>query len=82
MGCFDPDAAKKRIAPRCRSIQVDTSLVLGAIDLHLVHRLSFWDALIVKAAVAGGCRCLYSEDLQHGRIVEGVRIENPFIGLV
>jgi len=62
-------------------VQVTPDLVLSAIDLHLIHGLAFWDALIVKSAAAAGCRRLYSEDLQGDRVVDGVRIVNPFEGL-
>jgi len=39
---------------------------------------AFYDALIVTAAVESGCRVLYSEDLQHDRVVRGVRLVDPF----
>ena len=52
--------------------------VLGAIDLHRLHALSFWDALVIKAAGVAGCGRLLSEDLNHGQTIEGVTIENPF----
>jgi predicted nucleic acid-binding protein len=52
--------------------------VLAAIDLHRLHSFSFWDALIVRAAQQTGCKALFSEDLQDGREVDGVRIVNPF----
>ena len=39
---------------------------------------SFWDAMIVAAARAQGCELLYSEDMQDGRIIGGMRIVNPF----
>jgi len=42
------------------------------------HKLAFYDALIVAAAVHAGCSVLYSEDLQDGRAMEGVTIRNPF----
>jgi predicted nucleic acid-binding protein len=40
---------------------------------------SVYDGLIIASAREARCTTLYSEDLQHGQIVEGVRIENPFI---
>ena len=40
--------------------------------------ISHWDALIVAAALHQGCETLLSEDLQHGQIIEGVRVVNPF----
>ena len=59
-------------------VRLDVEDVLGAIDLHRLHQLAFWDALIVRAAKQGGCSVLYSEDLQDGRSIDGVRIVNPF----
>ena len=52
--------------------------VLAAIDLHRLHGFSFWDALILRTAKQSGCRVLFSEDWQHAREVDGVRIINPF----
>jgi predicted nucleic acid-binding protein len=43
------------------------------------HKLSWYDSLIVAAAVEGQCEKLYSEDFQDGRKIEGMRIENPFV---
>jgi predicted nucleic acid-binding protein len=42
------------------------------------HGLSFYDALIVAAALEAGCDTLYSEDLQDGRRFPGLTIVNPF----
>ncbi len=53
--------------------------VLAAIDLYRLHRVSFWDALILCAAKQSGCRILLSEDMQHGQVIDGVRIVNPFL---
>ena len=52
--------------------------VLTAIDLHRLHGFSFWDALLVRAAKRAGCRVLLTEDLQHLREVDGVKIVDPF----
>jgi len=52
--------------------------VLAAIDLHRLHQFSFWDALVIRSALQAGCARLYSEDLQHGRRIDGVEIVNPF----
>lgn len=56
----------------------DVSDVLAAIDLHRLHGFSFWDALILRSAKQSGCRVVFSEDLQSGREVDGLRIVNPF----
>jgi predicted nucleic acid-binding protein len=58
-------------------IAVDGSTVLRAVHLHQTASLSFWDALIVQAALEGNCKTLYSEDLQAGRSFGGLEIENP-----
>lgn len=42
------------------------------------HNISFYDALIIAAAIDANCDVLFSEDLQHGRKLGGVEIVNPF----
>jgi len=59
--------------------QPTTSDVLSAIDLHRLHQISFWDALILRAALQSGCRTLLSEDMRHGRKIDGIEIINPFL---
>jgi len=59
-------------------VQVDVVLILTASQLEERHRLSFWDALVIEAARVGGAARLVTEDLQHGRRIGGVRIEDPF----
>ena len=43
------------------------------------HGLRIYDSLIIAAALEAGCDTLYSEDMQHGQVIEGIRIENPFL---
>ncbi len=52
--------------------------VLSAADLMVAHRISFWDSLILAAAEAANAAVLLSEDLSHGQVIAGVRVENPF----
>ena len=59
-------------------VQVDAPLILAASELEERHTLSFWDALIVEAARRSGATRLLTEDLQAGRRIGGVLIENPF----
>ncbi len=61
-------------------IQIDTPLILAASQLEERHTLSFWDALIIEAARRSGAGRLLSEDLQTGRRIAGLAIENPFAG--
>jgi len=58
--------------------QVDTELIFNAIDISIKNQLSFWDSLIVSAAQDSGCIAVYSEDLNDGQIIEGVKVLNPF----
>ena len=50
-----------------------------AVKLARDRSLTFYDALIVAAAADAGCRVLFTEDLQHGRMFAGVTIRNPFL---
>jgi predicted nucleic acid-binding protein len=58
---------------------VTVPVLTGALDIKVKHGFSYWDSAIVAAARALGCRTLYSEDMTHGRDVEGVVIVNPFL---
>src|SRR6266508_928414 len=49
-----------------------------AIKIARHHGFSVYDSLIVAAAVRAGCSILYSEDLQHGQMIEQLTIQNPF----
>jgi len=42
-------------------------------------QLSFWDSLLFAAAKDAGCEILYTEDLSHRQVIEGIRIINPFL---
>jgi len=58
---------------------IDSEISLKAIDLSLSYDISFWDSLIVASALKNDCSILYSEDMQHGQIIEKkLRIINPF----
>lgn len=50
-----------------------------AIDLSRRHPLSWYDSLIVAAALEADCRILYTEDLQHGQKFDTLRVQNPFL---
>jgi predicted nucleic acid-binding protein len=57
----------------------DWRMVVGAIRRSREFMLSFWDALILEAALRGGADTLMTEDLQHGQQIEGLTVENPFL---
>jgi predicted nucleic acid-binding protein len=60
----------------------DTSagVLLDAMELATSHQFALWDAIMLAAAAASGCRWLLSEDMQDGFIWRGVTIRNPFAG--
>ena len=62
-------------------VQVDTALIFDAAVLEDRFQLSFWDALIIEAARRAGATRLVSEDLQDGRLIAGIAIENPFAAI-
>jgi predicted nucleic acid-binding protein len=57
----------------------EPSAVLLASEIAEKNRLSFWDALIIASAARAGADRILSEDLNHGQVIEGIRIENPFL---
>lgn len=61
-------------------VPASPSLIADALDLHALRGISFYDALIAQAAIASGCATLYSEDMQDGALLGGVRIVDPFKG--
>jgi predicted nucleic acid-binding protein len=61
-----------------RVVENTGALLLAAIDLQRSAKLSFWDAMIVAAALEAGCDELLTEDLNPGQRFEGLVVVNPF----
>ncbi len=59
-------------------VQSSIELFSAALGIHARHQISWYDSLIVAAASEASCSVLYTEDLQHGAKINGLRIENPF----
>lgn len=59
-------------------VQVDKGIIGRAMDRHRAGEFSFWDCLIVEAALQSGCSRLLSEDMQSGRHIDTLEILNPF----
>lgn len=58
---------------------VDSEIIQKAIDIALKHHYSYFDSLIISAAIASDCSILYSEDMHHNHIIEDrLKIVNPF----
>jgi predicted nucleic acid-binding protein len=70
---------KVEILAHSRVVRFEASDVISAIELHRLAQISLWDALIVHAARSAGAVVLYSEDLQSGAVLGGVRVVNPFL---
>ena len=75
------DVARRKVElfARLGLVVIDLADVLAAIDLHRLHQIAFWDALVVRAAQRANCSVLYTEDMQHGRRIDGLSILNPFL---
>ena len=65
------------LCPNPKALTVETHL--RALELTQKYKFSLSDSLIIAAALEARCTTLYTEDLQHGQIIEGLRIENPFL---
>lgn len=59
-------------------IQVTPAIIHAGLDLHQTRSVSFFDAIILASAHTAGCGVLYSEDMNTGETMLGVRIVNPF----
>lgn len=53
--------------------------ILRASEFQERHQLSYWDAMIVAAAYEGNAKMLFTEDLNHGQIIEGIKVINPLL---
>jgi predicted nucleic acid-binding protein len=63
-----------------RHLVVDNTVATlrAAFEIKERYGFSYWDSAVVAAARAAGCTELYTEDLSHGQVVEGLRVINPF----
>jgi len=57
----------------------DPSIIIQASEIEESYSISFWDALIVSAAYSQNVPTILTEDLNHGQIIEGISIKNPFV---
>jgi predicted nucleic acid-binding protein len=65
------------LAPLMR-VSASVDLYHRALGVHDRFRYSFYDSLVIAAALEAGCRRLLSEDLHDGQQIEFLTIENPF----
>lgn len=79
-GRLDPEDAAEFVRAWTRFKVQDNTLavLLSALEIKERYGFSYWDSAVIAAARAAGCTELFTEDLSHGQVVEGVRIINPF----
>lgn len=80
-GRIGPGAARQAVAGWAAAATVlptTEPVIAEAMEIAALHRLAFWDAVILAAAAQAGCRVLLSEDMQHGFAWRGVTVRNPF----
>lgn len=59
---------------------LNQSNILKAIDISAEFKFSYWDSLMVSSALAANCKVFYTEDLQHGQVIENrLEVTNPFV---
>jgi predicted nucleic acid-binding protein len=61
------------------AVNSSAALYVEALRLASSYSLSWYDSVVVAAAIEGGAHVLYTEDLQHGQEFGNLRIENPFL---
>jgi predicted nucleic acid-binding protein len=79
-GCFAEEKVRNIIhalESNCIIIDFSLDILLRASEIRERYQYSFWDSLIVASAISANCKILYSEDLQHGREIEGLLTKNP-----
>ncbi|OGO73138.1 MAG: hypothetical protein A2Z49_01195 [Chloroflexi bacterium RBG_19FT_COMBO_56_12] len=69
---------QKVLNPLCQ-VYPDLELYQACLELQLETGYSFYDSLMLSAAVRGGCDGFLSEDLRSGQYVHSIRIVNPFV---
>jgi len=67
------------LTPLCE-VSSSPALYQRALEIAGRWRFSFYDSLVIAAALSAGCGILYSEDLQHDQSLDTVRVVNPFPG--
>lgn len=70
----------KNMLWHCDVFCLNLETLAAAFEIRERYRFSWWDSLIVASALETECEQLYTEDLQHGQIIEDrLRIVNPFL---
>ena len=76
-----PMMPRKMPVENLENVLIDTNIVKEAVDISVLNKLSYQDSLVIASAEKAKAELLFTEDLQAGQIIRGVRIVNPFCGL-
>ena len=76
----DPAIAQRKVElmGRMRVVRFQEADIVSAIELHRLHKVSFWDSMIIHAAKLSEAEFLFSEDMHPGSVWGGTRVVNPF----
>ncbi|MEQ8169316.1 MAG: PIN domain-containing protein [Candidatus Eremiobacterota bacterium] len=69
----------KSFMDSCIVCNFTEEILLKSSELREKYKISFWDSLIITSSIGANCKFLYSEDMQNGLEIEGMKIINPFI---
>lgn len=77
---ISPETTQRKIEllAHLEIVNIEHSDIVQAIDIHRLHKFSFWDSLIIRIAQKTHCTLLYSEDMQHGKQIGDLKVANPF----
>jgi predicted nucleic acid-binding protein len=79
MSPLEAQAYLQRVLMPLCEIFPDSGLYSDALSIASKSGWTFYDSVIIASAAAGKCQVLFSEDLQAGRVIQGVEIRNPFL---
>ncbi|MGE5341987.1 MAG: PIN domain-containing protein [Candidatus Omnitrophota bacterium] len=77
---FDAYDIGRMLMNNCKTIPLTENIVLKGFVISQRYGFSFWDSLIVAAAIESECSVLYTEDLQHNQNIENkLIVRNPYL---
>ena len=70
----------REITENCELCYIDMTTIQNALSLNNKYGYTYYDCLVLASAILYGCKCLFSEDMQHNQLIEGrLKIINPFL---
>lgn len=79
MSVIDAKSYLEKVFEIFNIVYPNTHTISTSLNIFATTKYSFYDSLIIAAAVKSGCKVLLTEDLNHGQMIQNVKIENPFI---